>query len=57
MWANYLHREESLLEEADRRLRFGDLALFDVDRGINDASWRRPKTRVEEASERLFKTA
>ncbi|MGH9891724.1 MAG: DUF4365 domain-containing protein [bacterium] len=57
MWANYLRREESLLEEVDRRLRFGDLALFDVDRGINDASWKRPKPKDEAPSERLFKTA
>lgn len=57
MWANYFHREESLLEEADRRLRFGDLALLDVDRGINDSSWKRPKPKAEVESERLFKTA
>jgi hypothetical protein len=57
MWANYFHREESLLEESDRRLRFGDLALFDVDRGINDASWRRPKPSQKRQEERLFKTA
>lgn len=38
MWATYLRNEDTLLWENTRLLDFGDLAAFQVDRGITDAS-------------------
>jgi hypothetical protein len=39
MWAQYLRGEENLLDKRDSILRFGDLAAFDLDVGLDDDSW------------------
>lgn len=43
MWASFLRREDNLVEaQRDRILRFGRLAEFAIDRGIDDNAWKRP---------------
>lgn len=41
MWATFLRFEPNLLDERERILDFGELEAFDVDRGIDDESWRK----------------
>lgn len=41
MWAAFLRFEPNLLDERDRILDFGELEVFDVERGIDDESWRK----------------
>ena len=38
-WANYLSRQQSLFDEHPRSITFGELAAFEVDRGIEDKLW------------------
>lgn len=39
-WGRYLRPTGSLFDETDRRIVFGDLVTFAVDRGIHDPSWK-----------------
>uniref|UniRef100_A1UQ25 DUF4365 domain-containing protein n=1 Tax=Mycobacterium sp. (strain KMS) TaxID=189918 RepID=A1UQ25_MYCSK len=41
MWAAFLRFEPDLLDERDRILDFGELEAFDVERGLDDESWRK----------------
>lgn len=47
MWATYLRNEDTLLTENTRILEFGELASFQVHRGITDESWKRGADRDE----------
>lgn len=48
-WGRYLRPTGSLFAETDRRLVFGDLATFAVDRGIHDPAWKAKPTQETEA--------
>lgn len=39
-WAGYLRTKNDLFARPDQRLRFGRLAEFDVDHGIDDKHWK-----------------
>ncbi|HOU28022.1 MAG TPA: hypothetical protein PLB39_01005 [Thermoleophilia bacterium] len=39
-WAGYLRTKHNLFARPDQRLRFGRLAEFDVDHGIDDLYWK-----------------
>jgi hypothetical protein len=39
MWAVYLQRQPTLFDDHSRLVLFGDLAAFEVDRGIDDRLW------------------
>jgi hypothetical protein len=39
MWAEYLRGEENLFIQPYRFLRFGSLATFDVEAGLEDHFW------------------
>ena len=41
MWAAFLRFEPNLLDQRARILDFGELVTFDVQRGIDDESWRK----------------
>jgi Domain of unknown function (DUF4365) len=40
-WAGYLGPDSGLFADDDQRLVFGELHVFDVERGIHDPSWKR----------------
>lgn len=51
MWAAFLRFEPNLLDEHDRILDFGELEAFDVERGIDDESWRKDLADIGSADE------
>jgi hypothetical protein len=38
-WANYLSRPQSLFDDHPSTITFGELAAFEIDRGIEDKLW------------------
>lgn len=51
MWAAFLRFEPNLLDERGRILDFGELEAFEVERGIDDESWRKDSTNIGSGDE------
>lgn len=56
-WAGYLRTKNDLFARPDQRLRFGRLAEFDVDHGIDDKHWKAKGRRSDEAANGLSEDA
>lgn len=57
-WAGYLRTKNDLFARPDQRLRFGRLAEFDVEHGIDDKHWKpKDEQRVGEDANRLVPDA
>ncbi len=59
MWASILRGEETLLNQRSTILDFGDLVTFPVDRGLDDAAWKRAEEHgdAEPTAETLFEAS
>lgn len=53
-WAGYLRTKNDLFARPDQRLRFGRLAEFDVDHGIDDQHWKPRDERLGDKTDDTF---